>query len=456
VETLFESFSQIDASTTRRYGGTGLGLAISRRLTEAMGGVIWVESRVGEGSTFHFAVEADEAPRPVRRYEAETVALLAGRRVLLVDDNATNRQIARVYAESWGMVVRDTGSPVEAMEWVRRGDPFDVAVLDMQMPELDGVALAQKIRGHRDVEHLPLILLTSLGRREEAAAGVLFAAHLTKPIRPSQLYDALLGVLVGAVAVPEVAEADAPSVEQEPAGLRILVAEDNAVNQRLALLMLEKLGYRGEVVSNGAEALAALERTRYDVVLMDVQMPELDGLEATRRIHERWASERPQIIAVTAGAMSEERDRCLAAGMDDYLSKPIRIEELSAALGALRSAASLSASAIDAPVLTRLRDSLGEAATAEVIETFLAEGPQLVSALREAVERGDSAELRRAAHTLKSNAATFGASALAELCRELEEVGEAGKVAGAAHLVARAEAEHERVRSDLKAKAVIP
>jgi PAS domain S-box-containing protein len=456
VETLFESFSQIDASTTRRYGGTGLGLAISRRLTDAMGGDIWVESRVGEGSTFHFAIEADEAPRPVRRYEAETVALLAGRRVLLVDDNATNRQIARAYAESWGMVVRDTGSSAEAIEWVRRGDPFDVAVLDMQMSELDGVALAQEIRGHRDAEHLPLILLTSLGRREEAAVGVLFAAHLTKPIRPSQLYDALLEVLEGGVAAPELAAAAAARVEHEPAGLRILVAEDNAVNQRLALLMLEKLGYRGDVVSNGAEALAALERTRYDVVLMDVQMPELDGLEATRRIHERWASERPQIIAVTAGAMSEERDRCLAAGMDDYLSKPIRIEELSAALGALRSAASLSASAIDAPVLTRLRDSLGEAATVEVIETFLAEGPQLVSALREAVERGDSAELRRAAHTLKSNAATFGASALAELCRKLEEVGEAGTVAGAAHLVARTEAEHERVRSDLKAKAVIP
>jgi PAS domain S-box-containing protein len=453
VETLFESFSQIDASTTRRYGGTGLGLAISRRLTEAMGGDIWVESRVGEGSTFHFAIDAEEAPRPVRPYDAETVAVLAGRRVLIVDDNTTNRQIARAYAESWGMVVRDTGSPGEAVEWVSRGDPFDVAVLDMQMPELDGVALAHEIRGHRDAERLPLILLTSLGRREEATAGDLFAAHLTKPIRPSQLYDALLEVLEGAVAVPEVPEGAAPRVGREPAGLRILVAEDNAVNQRLALLMLEKLGYGGDVVSNGAEALAALERARYDVVLMDVQMPELDGLEATRRIHERWASERPHIIAVTAGAMSEERDRCLAAGMDDYLSKPIRIEELSAALGALRQAAPLRASALDPPVLTELRGSLGDAATAEIVETFLAEGPELVSALRAAVESGDSAELRRAAHTLKSNAATFGASALAELCRQLEAIGEAGTATGAADLVTRAESEHERVRADLKAQA---
>jgi PAS domain S-box-containing protein len=455
VETLFESFTQIDASTTRRYGGTGLGLAISRRLTEAMGGDIRVESRVGEGSTFHFTIAAEEAPRPLRPYEADTVALLAGRRVLIVDDNATNRQIARAYAESWGMVVRDTGSPREAVGWVARGDPFDVAVLDMQMPELDGVALAQEIRRHRDAEQLPLILLTSLGRREEAAAGVLFAAHLTKPIRPSQLYDALLDVLEGAVAMPEVAAADAPRAQQEPAGLRILVAEDNAVNQRLALLMLEKLGYHGDVVSNGAEALAALERTRYDVVLMDVQMPELDGLEATRRIHERWASERPHIIAVTAGAMSEERDRCLAAGMDDYLSKPIRIEELSAALGALHPSAPLPTSPLEPPALTGLRSTLGDAATADIIETFLTEGPKLVSALREALARGDSAELRRAAHTLKSNAATFGASTLTELCRELEAIGEAGTVAGAVDVVARAEAEHERVRSRLEEEGEI-
>jgi PAS domain S-box-containing protein len=459
VETLFESFMQLDASTTRRYGGTGLGLAISRRLAEAMGGGIWVESRVGEGSTFHFTIDAEEAPRPVRPYEAETVALLAGRRVLIVDDNATNRQIARAYAESWGMVVRDTGSPGEALEWVRRGDPLDAAVLDMQMPELDGVALARALRRHRDAERLPLILLTSLGRREETDGGTLFAAHLTKPIRPSQLYDALLDVLGEGVAVPQVVEADEPPANQEPVGrLRILVAEDNAVNQRLALLMLQKLGYQGDVVSNGADALEALEGTRYDVVLMDVQMPEVDGLEATRRIHERWGSERPHIVAVTAGAMSEERDRCLAAGMDDYLSKPMRIEELSAALAPL-GGDQLKPSERSAPeigTLARLRSTLGDEATAEIVETFLAEGPQLFSTLQRAIERGDADGLRLAAHTLKSNAAIFGAEALAGLCAEIESLGQAGTVAGASDLLARAAVEHERLRSALDVEAGRP
>jgi PAS domain S-box-containing protein len=451
VETLFESFTQLDASTTRRYGGTGLGLAISRRLTEAMGGKIWVESRVGESSTFHFTIDAAEAPSPTRPYETETVALLEGRRVLIVDDNATNRQIARAYAESWGMVARDTGSSGEALEWVRRGDPFDAAILDMQMPELDGLALAREIRRHRDAERLPLILLTSLGRREETDDG-LFAAHLTKPIRPSQLYDALLDVLGEVRPAPPDGEAEKAPAYASPAGLQILVAEDNAVNQRLALLMLEKLGYRAEVVWNGAEALEVLERQRYDVVLMDVQMPELDGLETTRRIHERWGAERPHIIAVTAGAMSEERERCLAAGMDDYLSKPIRIEELSAALAVLRPASGGDAPppTLEASVLAQLRMTLGSAATAEIVETFLAEGPELFAALHVAVERGDADGLRRAAHTLKSNAATFGAAALEELCRELEAIGEAGAMAGATEVLARADAEHERVRSDLQ------
>ena len=449
-DTLFESFSQVDTSTTRRYGGTGLGLAISRRLTEAMGGSIWVESREGEGSTFHFTIEAEAAPRPARAYEGETVAL-DGKRVLIVDDNATNRHIARAYAESWGMIARDSASPSEAVEWVRRGDPFDVAVLDMQMPELDGLALAREIRRYRDAQHLPLILLTSLGRREDAS-DLVFDAHLTKPIRPSQLYNALLDLLGEEAPAPELRAAGGLPAAGASAALSILVAEDNAVNQRLALLMLERLGYGADVVSNGAEALEALERRRYDVVLMDVQMPELDGLEATRRVHERWGSSRPRIVAVTAGALSEERDRCFAAGMDDYLSKPIRIEELSAALGAVRpgSLEQPATAALDEAALEQLRSTLGDTATAEIVETFLNEGPRLFADLHKAVESGDAPALRLAAHTLKSNAATFGATALAELCQKLEAIGESGTVAGASELVARADAEHEHVRSDLE------
>jgi PAS domain S-box-containing protein len=447
LDTLFESFSQVDTSTTRRYGGTGLGLAISRRLTEAMGGTIWVESQVGEGSTVHFTVEADEAPRPVRTYERDTVALLQGRRVLIVDDNATNRHIARAYAESWGMIAHDTASPLEALESIRRGDPFDVAILDMQMPELDGLALAREIRRHRSAERLPLILLTSLGRREQAEEAH-FAARVTKPIRPSQLYDLLLDVLgdSATAALPE--RAAEPVAATEHAGLRVLVAEDNPVNQRLARLLLEKLGHRADLVGNGAEAVAALERRRYDVILMDVQMPEMDGLEATRLIHERWAATRPRIIAVTAGAMSGDRERCLAAGMDDYLSKPIRPEELAAALARVAAPAS---AALDASALQRLVEMLGdESALGELIDTFLAEAPNLVSTVRRAVADGDADDLRRAAHTLKSNAATFGADTLAELCRKLEDMAEARTLAGALALVARVEAEYEQLVSALK------
>ena len=437
IDSLFESFSQVDASTTRRYGGTGLGLAISRRLADAMGGSIWVESQVGEGSTFHVTIEADEAPRPLRPYDDETVTIVQGKRLLIVDDNATNRQIARAYAESWGMVARDTASPREALEWVRRGDPFDAALLDMQMPELDGVELAREIAAHRDTTQMPLLLLTSLGRREDD--GHLFAAHLTKPIRPSQLYNALLGALAGEagpVAPIEPRAAPVPSA----AALRVLVAEDNAVNQRLALLLLQRLGHEADLAGNGVEALEALERRPVDVVLMDVQMPEMDGLEATRRIHERWGVARPRIIAVTAGAMTDERDQCLAAGMDDYLSKPIRMEELAGALAGVRPRR-------DAPraelSVERLRETLGDDALGELVDAFLGEAPILLATLREAVEAHDADGLRRAAHSLKASAATFGATPLAELCLRLEQAGQAGNLEGANELVAAAGAEYD-------------
>jgi CheY-like chemotaxis protein len=338
---------------------------------------------------------------------------------------------------------------LEALELIRGGDPFDVAILDMQMPELDGLALAREIRRHRSAERLPLILLTSLGRREQAEEAH-FAARVTKPIRPSQLYDLLLDVLgdSATAAPPERAAEPEPVTATEHAGLRVLVAEDNPVNQRLARLLLEKLGHRADLVANGAEAVAALERRRYDVILMDVQMPEMDGLEATRLIHERWAAARPRIIAVTAGAMSGDRERCLAAGMDDYLSKPIRPEELAAALAEVAAPAS---AALDASALQRLVEMLGDdSALGELIDTFLAEAPNLVSTLRRAVADSDADGLRRAAHTLKSNAATFGADTLAELCRKLEDMAEAQTFGGAQELVARVEAEYEQLASALE------
>ena len=446
MDRLFESFSQVDASTTRRYGGSGLGLAISKRLAEFMGGTMWVESRVGEGSTFHFTIDAEAAPRPVRAYD-DSASPLLHKRVLILDDNATNRHILRAQTESWGMLARDTGSPGEALEWIRRGDPFDVAVLDMQMPEMDGLAVAREIRRHRDSQRLRLVLLTSLGRREEAD-DVQFAAYLTKPIRPSQLYDSLVEALGGQLLAASLQKAEPRAeVPAESTTLRVLVVEDNAVNQQLALLLLQKLGCRTDVAGTGLEALHALERESYEVVLMDVQMPEMDGLEATRRIHERQASARPHIIAATANATKADREHCLAAGMDDYLSKPIRMEELAAALARVPRATPVAA--LDASVVKRLRAAIGDVETAEMIDLFLAEAPKLIASLRESLERGDAETVRRSAHTLKSNAATFGASVLSDLCQELEASAEQGTLENARDLLSRVEAEYAQVRSSL-------
>ena len=332
MDRLFASFSQVDASTTRRYGGTGLGLAISKRLIELMGGTMWVESEEGTGSTFHLALTAHEADVP-RVSTPEGRRVLGGRRLLIVDDHATNREIVSRQVRPWGMRPMGVEHPSEALALIEAGDQFDVVILDMQMPEMDGLALAREIKRHRP--ELPLVLVTSLGGLPEARSSTEFAAQLTKPVRASQLFDALMSVFAEHASTPEAAASDGDG--KPVSTLRILLAEDNAVNQKLAIRLLERLGYRADLAENGLEVLEALERQPYDVVLMDVQMPELDGLDATRRIRERWSEgERPRIIAMTANAMQEDREACLAAGMDDYVAKPIRPEELADALGRAR------------------------------------------------------------------------------------------------------------------------
>jgi GAF domain-containing protein/CheY-like chemotaxis protein len=339
---LFQSFSQADSSTTRKYGGTGLGLAISRRLAELMGGRMWAQSDgLGKGATFLFNIVAPVAPLPAAR-QREFVGVqpdLADRRVLIVDDNATNRRVLGLQTAKWGMQSRATESPGEALRWLADGEAFDVAILDMHMPGMDGVELASRIRQRHAA--LPLVLFSSLGRHEVGVTGELFSAYLAKPVRQSQLYDTLVGLLAR-----DAPPRTAPSVSAKPRldaelaarhPLRILLAEDNVVNQKLALRILQQMGYRADLASNGLEAVESVERQTYDVVLMDVQMPEMDGLEATREICKRWTpQQRPRIVAMTANAMQGDRDLCLAAGMDDYLTKPIRVERLMEALALAR------------------------------------------------------------------------------------------------------------------------
>ena len=337
LNRLFQPFSQVDASTTRKYGGTGLGLAISKRITELMGGTMWVESVEGTGTIFHFTINTEAAPElKIRAHLKGTQSVLEGKRLLVVDDNATNRRILSLQTQRWGMQTKETENAQTALEWVERGDPFDLAILDMNMPEMDGIQLAEQIRDIRTSESLPLVLFSSLSSRETDTHSIDFAAHLQKPLKPSALFDTLITIFAGDT-VPVGQKTQKTLVVDQDLGkdlpLKILLVEDNAINQKVAIRLLDRMGYRADIAANGIEAIEAVERQQYDVVLMDVQMPEMDGLEASRRICARWnRTERPHIIAMTANATLEDRRMCLEAGMDDYVSKPVRLDDLVLAL----------------------------------------------------------------------------------------------------------------------------
>jgi len=447
---LFQSFSQLDASTTRKYGGTGLGLAISRRLSEMMDGRMWAESQVGIGSTFHFTIAAEAAGSQLaNHYLQEFSSALAGRRVLIVDDNSTNRRILVKQALTWGMLPSAAASGIEALDFIRHGQAFDVGILDMSMPEMDGLALALEIRKHRDVLSLPLIMLTSVANqraKDDRMRRAGFAAFLNKPIKPA----ALLDVLLHAMRITRV-----ESVERQPARsetnladtlpLKILVAEDNTVNQKVVQQLLAYLGYRADVVASGTEVLDALERQNYDVILMDVQMPDMDGLEATRRLKARFGRDAsPRVIAMTANAMLGDREKCLSAGMDSYISKPVELDDIRTVLMAVtRPVPPPGPDADDdeaPPVieprriaqLRELEDETQPTLVADVIALFCRDAPQHLEALAAALRNGDSEALANAAHRFLSGIENLGALRMRRHCMELERLGRAGTVEGGA------------------------
>src|SRR5438128_395999 len=453
LATIFQEFRQADASMTRRYGGTGLGLAISRRLVALMGGELTVTSEVGRGSEFGFTLAVPvEAAAPQARAGGATTSL-GGRRLLVVDDNETNRRILRDMLGAEGIAVHEAARADAGLAALRRGAqagvPYDLAILDAQMPDSDGFELAAAVRADRELAATRLLILTSAGQRGdgERCRQMGIQAYLTKPIARADLIEAVSTVLREA---PPAGAAPAlitrHSIAESRHTLRILLAEDNPVNQQVATAMLVKRGHQVDVVSNGREAVDAVRAVRYDVVLMDIQMPELDGFAATAGIRALPEGRLLPIIALTAHALSGERERCLERGMTGYVAKPFKAHDLFAAIEGRTAPTTDSADSPAPPVdLAAFRRTMQEAgaeeAVAGILATFASSLPQRLEALAEATGGQDPEPIQRAAHAFKSAAATIGARRLAQLLEEMEASARGGDVV-------RAQSALQEVRSE--------
>jgi PAS domain S-box-containing protein len=451
LESIFESFAQADTSTTREYGGTGLGLTISRRLIELMGGTIWIESEVGVGSHFHFTLLLNRSEaKPANEDEFGPQEMLAGVRVLVIDDNRTNRRILDGLLRSWGMEPTVVSSAEKALavldESYESGLSFHLIVTDMHMPKMDGFGLVEKIKHRGGTAPATIMMLTSAGHRGDAARcqQLGIAAYLLKPVRKMELREAIARLLGAKDQIPAstMITRDSLQEERDPhQRLDILLAEDNIVNQKLAMRLLEKRGHKVMVVGNGREALAALAYRPYDLVLMDVQMPELGGIEATimLREKEKLTGAHQHIVAMTALVMKNDRERCLEAGMDGYLAKPIRPQELDEVLDARMEQRSSSPKMgsqtlgpsqhpVDANELLERLDG-DRVFLAELTELFRADYPRQVTVIHEAILQDDALRVKQASHALKGALSNLAASPAREMAANLERLGASGDLA---------------------------
>ncbi len=474
---LFKPFAQAEASTAQKFGGTGLGLAISKRLVELMGGKIWAESVPSHGSTFHFSImasaEANAAPYPLAGRQEK----LADLRILIVDDNATCRRALAAQVAHWGMTSLCVENSREAMDLFKAGEAFDMAIVDAQMPVGDGFTLAAEIHHFPRAELLPVVLLVPLGVRLDAPSSgrIPFINYVAKPFKAAQLFEIFHRAFTNAKSPTE--RIVAPKLDQRQAitqPLQILLCDDNSINQKVATRILQQLGYKPDVAANGREALDALDKKKYDLVFMDVMMPEMDGLDATREIRNRQKNapsenyqSRIVVIAMTAQAMQGDREKCLAAGMDDYLAKPIRPADVSSMISkwtvqnnvpAANTPAPVTPPAEELPVeMERLAELAGgeKNTLIELVDLFYRQTAKQLSQLETAVHANKTEEVRHLAHSCKGASATMGMAPLAAIFFDLEKMGRAASLEGATTSLASAVREFKRVQDFLATQPIL-